>query len=197
MHRLASLGLLVGLIAAPSIARPCGNAVYLETKEAHRLIAKAQKHLDAGRYRRALRTLHDGEIHVDDRNLDRRASLVLAVARMRLGYTTNAAWSLDHLDRAHPNDPEIETRLGEVLARLNKASATAKASKILERLAKDDLMADEFGYLALARLRQASGDLTGAKAAIEACRKRARDPAVCALAAPPKKTKKDDRPPTS
>lgn len=192
---------LCAVLLAPTAALPCGNAVYLETKAAHRLLARAQKDLDASRYRAALSRLRHGDVETDDARVDRRLRLAVATARLRIGRIRSAVWTLDALDRQQADDPEIRTRLGEGLVALRTARGDAKALEILGALEQADLLTDAFGDLALARVRARSGDTAGAERALKACRTRARDASMCTLssdkAAPKEKKAPDPRPRTS
>ena len=168
-------------LAVPNLAFPCGNAVFLETKRAQRIIARAQQKLEAGRYRAALRILPRSSFEVEDVNLDRRIRLLKATAFLRTRRTRLAAHMLDQLNRERPRDPEIETRLGEMLSLLSRPAAQAKASKVLSALHASDLMADEFGYLALARVQARAGDTAATEQALARCRSMAREPKVCTV----------------
>lgn len=183
---------ILGLAAfTPGVALPCGNAVMLETDEAARLVAKAETDLREGRYGKALGRLHHGDTEVNDRALQKRIDLVTSTARLRLGQVTSAAWSFDSLHQQHPDDPVIETRLGETLSRLGTKAGDQKALAILSGLETRDLMADEHGFLALAKLRDRTGDQAGRDRALERCRAMAKDASFCAVRPP--KTKEPSK----
>lgn len=189
--KTASASVILALGAfAPAAAFPCGNAVMLKTDQAAKLVAKAETDLLEGRYRKALSRLYDGEIEVDSSDLERRISLVTSTARLRLGQVTDAAWSFDALHQAYPGDTIIETRLGETLSRLRTKVADAKALSLLESLEKRDLMADEYGFLALAKLRDKTADAEGRDRALTRCRNMAKDASMCTLSAPAKRSKR-------
>jgi hypothetical protein len=70
---------------------------------------------------------------------------------------------------ALPADPARLTDLGEALASLPKHHKEARL--VLERLAARDLVTTAYGYAALSRLRGLIKDESGAKQALDACRK--------------------------
>jgi hypothetical protein len=85
---------------------------------------------------------------------------------------------------ALPADPTRLTDLGEALATLPKHHKEAKL--ILERLAARDLVTTAHGYAALSRLRGLSNDESGAKQALDACRKLDEKGIACPAVASPK-----------
>lgn len=178
----APLTIVLGLAAfAPSAAFPCGNAVMLETNEAAKLVARAEADLQEGRYQRALSRLHHGDVEVNSQPLQKRIDLVTSTAMLRLGQVTNAAWAFDALSQRHPDDALIATRLAETLSRLGTQAGDTKALSILESLEKRDLVADEHGFLALAKLRDRSGDTEGRDRALTRCRAVAKEASFCSV----------------
>lgn len=102
-------------------------------------------------------------------------------------WTTNAnlAWSvqaLREIDQKRPNDPAVQADLGEALSKV--ASSEGEAMTILAKLEKKDLMGSPFAYAALARLREKSGDSSGAQAASKRCEEMSKTPGVCKPSAP-------------
>ena len=192
--KTSSASIILGLgFLAPTAAFPCGNAVMLETDEASRLVAKAETDLREGRFGKALARLHHGDIEVDSKELGRRIALVTSTAQLRLGNITSAAWAFDALQQANPGDPLIETRLGETLSHLGTKAADDKALALLVALEKRDLIADEYGFLALAKLRAKTGDAEGRDRALTRCRAMAKDAGLCTLSAPAKPAKKSPK----
>lgn len=179
---------LTGL--TPAAAFPCGNAVMLENDEASRLVAKAETDLQEGRYQKALKRLYHGDLEVESQALQRRIELVTSTALLRLGRFSDAAWAFDALHQREPKNTIVETRLGETLARLGTKVAREKALAILSSLESRDLVADEHGFLALAKLRDESGDVAGRDRALTRCKAMAKDAAICVLTkAAPKQEK--------
>jgi hypothetical protein len=85
---------------------------------------------------------------------------------------------------AQPEDPTRLTDLGEALASLPKHHKEARI--VLERLAARDLVTTAHGYAALSRLRGLIHDESGAKQALDACRKLDQKGVACPAAAAPK-----------
>jgi predicted Zn-dependent protease len=176
-HVLA--GVLVCLLVHPRAGFPCGNAIFLETDEATRLIAKAEKALQSGKYRKASRLLHGGDVRVRSAGLYKRIRVVTAVANLRRSRVAEAAWQLDRLHQDNPKDPFIKTRLGEVLSRIGTKRANDKGLEILSALDRKDLIADEHGYEALAVLYHRAGRLADRDRALTRCRSIAKNGDVC------------------
>jgi hypothetical protein len=172
-------------------AAACGNPIQIETRRAVRLVARAERALDAGDPDRALDLLlgrRQVPIRVDDPALDQRVQRVVATAYLRTGEIVRARlYFLMLLEsdqvRRRTKDPYAWTRFAEVLGFSRDPQDQAKAREILEDLAQRDLVADAEGYLALARLRARAGDDAGRDAALARCRERARAPERCTFAA--------------
>lgn len=94
----------------------------------------------------------------------------------------NLEWSIDVLRRqsaTKPDDPSLETDLGEALARVDAHREEARA--LLEGLARRDLISSAEGYAALALLRSLGGDTEGQKLALKRCEAMAGDHGACVL----------------
>jgi hypothetical protein len=94
----------------------------------------------------------------------------------------NLAWSVAKLEKLRtltPNDPALESELGEALATI--PSRHDDARKMLGDLAARDLVATPDAYAALARLRAEKGDEPGRAHALERCVAMAKGTRVCSV----------------
>jgi hypothetical protein len=92
----------------------------------------------------------------------------------------NVAWSvkaLRSLKKQKKDDVTLKTELAEALAALPESQP--KARKMLEKLARKDLLTTPEAYRALSRLRAAAGDSNGEAAARARCRAMASDAHLC------------------
>ena len=84
---------------------------------------------------------------------------------------------LEAFAKASPNDAAKQADLGEALAK----TRPREARKILERLAKRDVVSTPYAYAALARLRAADGDEKGRDEALARCKPMAKVKSICRL----------------
>jgi hypothetical protein len=94
----------------------------------------------------------------------------------------NLAWSASVLRRqseSKADDVALKTDMAEAMARIPEQRAEAR--RILEDLAKRDLIASPEGYAALASLRSESGDADGQKLALKRCEAMAKSQDACVL----------------
>lgn len=94
----------------------------------------------------------------------------------------NLEWSVKALKalRKHKKDDvTLKTELAEAMAQVPAKQANAK--KMLESLARKDLLTSPEGYRALGHLRGLAGDADGKENALQRCRNMARDAATCDL----------------
>ncbi len=187
------LSLILGVAIAsstPTIASACMNAVELDSNQVARLIKRAEKAVERGNYKQALRILEKDyelapSLSEPVPGLYRRTVLVSAAVAFRVSYLEDVDYYVRQLENLLENDksPEIHTLLAEGYA-LNPETM-GKASDILEDLAERDLMPNAFAFLTLARLRAQAGDDVGAKEGLQSCRSMAKHKRLCKI-----KTKK-------
>jgi hypothetical protein len=191
----------VAVAAAPRAADACGNAVYREIDSKSQLVASAEQALSDGHYARAaakaveafpaLKIVKPGDVPLADRALR-----ILALASVRAdggihanGFkartagdrATNLDWSvatLRGLNAKRPNNPSLETDLGEALTKVPGSRDEAK--KLLGDLADKDLLTSAEGYAALAGLRAESGDKAARDEAVRRCEAMTKTPRLCA-----------------
>jgi hypothetical protein len=155
----------------------CINGYIMETDDAIRQIARAEKAFAKGKYRRVLALLH-AEHYSVERRLLRRIQLLQASARVRLGKTRGPERVLRRLLRRKPDSPVLQARLGEALHR-RRGGEAVEALEILGQLEQADLMPDANGYAALAYLRRRTGDLEGHARALARCRAMTSSKTLC------------------
>lgn len=173
------IGLAVVVVCAVMVrpADACINGVVMEKEEAVKKIARAQKAMDKGKYRRALRLLKADHYFVSGKQM-RKISLIKAVARLRLGKTRSAERYFRRRLKKDADNPFLLARLAEALS-TRKGDDAIEAWKILDDLEKRDLIPDAHGYAVLARLRKRASDEEGYARAVTACRKMAADVSIC------------------
>jgi hypothetical protein len=101
--------------------------------------------------------------------------------RYRARALATALTTLRERAREQPNDPRRQSELGEALAAI--PALHAEAIRVLDGLAREDLLTSAHAYAALAKLRLAAHDEAGARAAIETCRKLDAKGKACTVAA--------------
>lgn len=180
------------LALAPSRGDACENAV-LATDRSVAAVKEAEALLDGGdpaKARRRIKEILDGAEAFDERTpgakgLTRRANRILALASVRIDDRSeyreilldSAVQVLSRLADASPGDAAKQADIAEALAR----TSARKARKILEDLARRDLVATPYAYAALARLRAADGDEKGGDEAIARCKQMARPEKVMTI----------------
>ena len=196
MKSRALLGGMFALCLGASAfdARPasaCGTAIREVVDNHAMLVSSAEKQLNDGKFEAAaaevsnafpgLKLWKPGTGPLADRGL---RILAMAVARKNGGLTVgafqgverrsrrpdNLEWSvatLRGLNAKRPNNPALETDLGEAMSKVEKYRPEAQA--ILGKLADKDLLASAEGYAALAKLKANAGDANGREAALKRC----------------------------
>jgi len=187
-------------------ARPasaCGTAIREVVDNHAMLVSSAEKQLNDGKLEAAaaevsnafpgLKLYKPGTGPLADRGL---RILAMAVARKNGALTVgafqgtsekqkaeNLEWSiatLRGLNAKRPNNPALQTDLGEALAKVEKYQP--EAQKLLGSLADKDLLASAEGYAALAKIKASTGDATGRDAALKRCAAMTKTAArVCAM----------------
>ena len=196
----AAVVIPLGLAGAPSDAQACGGEVYREMDSNTSLVAQSESLLSQGKYQQAvakavqaypaLKIIKPGTLHLTDRGLR-----IIALASVRADggisggnfkggnaadRTANLEWSvtqLRSLNAARPNNPSLQTDLGEALSKL--PAYHAEASKLLEELANKDLVTSAEGYAALAHLRAESGNAAGRDQALKMCENMTKNAKIC------------------
>lgn len=171
---------------APARGDACENAV-LATDKSVASVKEAEVSLDGGdplKARRRIQEILGGADGFDERTpsakgLTKRAQRIIALANVRLDdlrsehrkvFLDNAVWVLSRLADDSPGDAAKKADLAEALAKTNPG----KARKILEDLAKRDVVATPYAYAALARLRASDGDEKGRDEAMARCKQMAK-----------------------
>jgi hypothetical protein len=172
MRKLAVL--VIAAVALPAPGYACLNEVQRTVDEVW-LVQHAEKQLESGQYASAKKTL--GSYAFKDARLRERAKDVQIVVKLRTRKPADdLAPVVTHLEARHKGkkDPRFAALLAEAYVATSK---TDEARSILVDLHKRDLMPDEHGYLALAKLS------TGAEryAAWKACRTKAKNKSMCEL----------------
>ncbi len=158
--------LIVAFALAPSLAYPCGNSYYRHRDSENELLAEAEADAKAGRYEKARKRLQYERFHD---GLERKRREILALADIRSGFPTRGSKAFRMLLKQKPGDAFLQTRLAEGLSRTPYNRDEAK--EILERLAREDSIADAEGYWTLAALRHSKHEDQAAAEALSACRK--------------------------
>ncbi len=163
-------------------ARACGNAVYSAVDIAVSQLSAAEYHLHHDRAQTTTRFVLIYSPRIRSRKIGKnilinRALRLMAVAVARLNgdfkahrknkdwpnkteadRAGNLSWAIDtlqKLSKAKPDEPSLQTDLGEALAK--RPEHRAQATKLLRSLEERDLLTSAQGYAALARLRRSSG----------------------------------------
>ena len=168
--------IVAAVIAVPAVAYPCMNEVLLQGNEAVKYLAKVDKFLDGGQYRKAQYALEDHMF--EEPRLQQRAADYKAVVAMRVGGKPHKlGWVVRHFrqrTKANAKDMRLQAWLGEAYAATGDVEA---ARELLVDLETRDLMPDAHAYVALARVTTGSDR----ELALAECQKKARTKAICTL----------------
>ncbi|HEY4175215.1 MAG TPA: hypothetical protein VGM90_00215 [Kofleriaceae bacterium] len=173
MRRLA---LLVGVLAVPSLAFPCDNAVSRETSENIKLLTDTERMIakeDLVSAAKLLKKVHKNE---DSRTEAKRQDLTNIVTMRQHGELDVAAVVVFFQKRVKQESQnwQYKALLGEALF---EAGKTDDAKKVLLEVHGKDVMPDAHGYLALAKM--SNGDERAEF--LKACAKRTKSKTLCVL----------------
>lgn len=173
-----SLFFSVSHLASPS-ADACLNGVIMEQDEIVKNLRLAEKALEEGHNKKALRLLQADHYMSDSSRLLRRIRMVQAVARMRVGKTRGPERVFRKLLKKDKDNPYLRTRLAEALHQ-RRGEDAIEAWRIMDDLEARDLIPDARGYAVLARLRKRNKDLAGYDRAVMVCQRMAGEhAAIC------------------
>ena len=167
---------LAAVLFAPSIADACGNEVELTTDDYARMVARAEKQLEAGQFGKAQKTIGRGRMPTTQ--LQQRAQDIRAVLKLRMSTKPKdleaAASHFKSRSEAKEGDVRMRAWFAEALIALGKQD---DARPILVELHERDLVPDGYAYAALAKVS------TGAQRYEfwKACRTRAKNKEICEL----------------
>jgi hypothetical protein len=189
----------VAIVQAPVFA--CGNSYRYELDPKTNLLVKAEEALSEGDYKQAWRLATDatGPVGKAVEGKDKPSALqalrartlrVASIAAIRTkGDVAGkksadhvATWAVDQLRvlvQREGGNPYLQARLAEGLAQQHDGAP--EALTILKQLAADDLMPDAQAWLLYAQLLD---DAKERDRAIEQCRLRSNDPAICKVKGP-------------
>ncbi|HEY5924122.1 MAG TPA: hypothetical protein VIV11_20720 [Kofleriaceae bacterium] len=176
----ALLVVATAVLLFPSVADACLNGVELTTDDYARMVARAEKQLEAGQFGKAKKSL--GHEPMPTAALERRAADIRAVLKLRMSKSPKqleaAAKHFKARSESKQGEKDVRMRawLAEALVALGKQD---DARPILVELHERDLVPDGYAYLALAKLS------TGAQRYEfwKACRTRAKNKDICELPA--------------
>jgi hypothetical protein len=175
--RILVLSLAV-LVATPVIAWACGNPILLAGDEAVKRVKQAEKLLEREKYKEAASKVAPYSYEFTDPALQKRATLVYAVASLRQGHDRT-----DELEDLHAQDadsPVIQARYAESLWRFaEKDDQRKKAGELIEDLVARDLVPDAYGWVTAATVRAKAGDEAGRDDALAKCRAIAKKKSIC------------------
>jgi hypothetical protein len=207
MKKNAIVGVVLAALAAVPIftstpASACGTSIRQVVDNKAMLISSAERKLSEGNFVAAAAEASNAfpglkKFPIATGPLADRALRILALAVVRTegGLTVaamrgtndtekaqNLAWAvttLRGLNAKRPNNPSLQTDLGEALAKTE--GTKPEAAKLLAGLADRDLMASAEGYAALAKIRETSGDAAGRDAALKRCTGMTKSAKVCRI----------------
>jgi predicted Zn-dependent protease len=168
------------LVAMPAPARPCGNPITIAGDAAVKRVREAEKLLEREKYKEAAKKVNPFEYEFTDDALQRRATLVFAVARVRLGEASYVRDDLQALYAQDPDNPVIQARYAEAIWRFAEDDAQRKeAGTLIEDLVARDLVPDAHGWITAASVRAKAGDEAGRDDALAKCRAIAKKKSIC------------------
>lgn len=176
---MSRIAIAIAVVAASSSpAYPCLNGITLEGDDGVRLIAELERSLDAGDYGRVGATL--GDAWIKDARLQPLVTDLEMMSALRGSpkqYGKRVAGYLEARTKQLPNSIKHRAWLAEAYV---AAGRREDALQILVDLERRDLMPGAHAYVALAKLT--AGEERDR--AIDTCKKRAANKAVCQLPLP-------------
>jgi len=200
---------LAALAAIPSLsheAAACGDVFIPEVDHRIQGLANAEKSMKDGKLVASaqsivrmfpeIRTVNPGKD-----GMLQRAQRTLAIAIVRTdgaidldptwrGKTQaerakNVTWAVQALERVRqqrPNDPSVDTDLGEALSKVDGRHEEAR--NLLQGLADRDLVSTPEGYAVLGKLQEEAGNNEARDAAVKRCAAMAKDGSICQVVTP-------------
>jgi pentatricopeptide repeat protein len=175
----AALLAIATLVATPAISYACLNGTEWTTEDDVRMVQRAEKQFEDGRYGAALKTmkwLRPAKKQLRTRIADLKAIIEIRVHDARADLSKSVA----HIEKRDADAEQKDIKLYAWRAEAYLAVGRRdEAKKILDDLHSRDLVPDAYGYLALAKLTTGTVRLDMWKA----CRTRAKDKDMCELPA--------------
>lgn len=168
---------LATLVVTPAISYACLNGTTWTTEDDIRIVRRAEKQFEDGRFGAALATMK--RLSPSSKQLRTRIADLRAIIEIRVhDPRADLAKSVAHLERRDDATDHKDIKLYAWRAEAYVAVGRRdEAKRILDDLHARDLMPDAYGYLALAKLTSGSTRLEMWKA----CRTRAKDKDMCEL----------------
>ena len=175
------------LLSAPSAALACRQVISIDGGKALQRVKRAERLVAIGKYRKAAR-LVDSQRYAFEAGLNRRLLLLrssIAFRAPRYAHDSHDQF-IARLESSLEEDRAEDREDPVLLASLAEGYALAKhtedkARKILEDLAKRDLLPDGYAYASLGTLRSKAGDTDAARAALDSCRRMTKYKRICRL----------------
>jgi thioredoxin-like negative regulator of GroEL len=177
MSKTLVVAALAAIVALPCPADACHNAVQWTVDDYVRVVMRAEKQLEAGRFGAAKKTI--GRRRYPTAALQQRAEDVRAVLALRMNDSKAleaAAQRFAARSEKTPKDVRFRAWLAEAMLATGKRD---EARAILVELKERDLMPDAYAYLALAKLSSGTERFELWKQ----CRNRAKNKSICELPA--------------
>ena len=184
MHRaLVPLTLCLSLVFtgafAAASAHACLNGTIMEEDEVVKNVLLAERALEKGEARKALRLLDADHYMTSSRPLLAKIETIKAVAQLRTGKAKRAERVFRNMLKKDRDNPFLMTRLAESL-HTRKGEEAVEAWRILDDLEERDLIPDAHGFAVLASLRARANDAAGELRARTRCKEMAgKQVAIC------------------
>lgn len=150
-------------------AHACLNGTIMEEDEMVKNVRLAERALERGQARKALRLLEAEHYMTSSKALLAKVKTVKAVAQLRTGKAKRAERVFRNMLKKDRDNPFLMTRLAESLHE-RKGEDAVEAWRILDDLEERDLIPDARGFAVLATLRARANDDVGEKRALARCK---------------------------